>query len=316
MRTFPPAFESAKNETAQRPVHLLKIDWPAAGEYPPLTVRLADRAITTGSQQWLPLVEDWGELDTRMQGGLAVESQTEITLTLLNVPAVFNLYPQRFSDLLKTYPPESATVTLYQWFDAAGLGDGDLVTLMTGRLVDPIEFDLALCRLRLVGLQEFYGRKRLGRAITLADYPDAPDTVIGRTRPIVFGRVDRAPGVLVRQTRVTRLTSVATPGASELDVADTTGFPASGTLVINDDTIAYTGRTATQFTGCSGVNDYHYADDEVLEWVTDHRYLFSDPAHPIADIRNVQVAGVPADPALYSIDLNAGEVVFSQKPRS
>lgn len=315
MRTFTPAFESAKNASAQRPVHLLRIDWPGVGGHPPLTVRLADRPVNTGTQSWLGLVVDWGELDARAPGGRSAEPRPQLTFTLLNAPAVFQLYPQRFSDVLQIYPAESATVTLYHWFDGAGLDEADMVTLMTGRLVDPIEFDPAHCRLRMIGLSEFYGRKQLGRALTLQDYPDAPDNVIGQTLPIVFGRVDRVPGVLVRKTRTTRLTSVATPGTDTLDVAATDGFPASGLLVVNDDLIAYTGLTATRFTGCSGVNDYHYADDEVLEWVTDHRYLFSDPAYPIADIRNVKVAGVPADPALYTIDLDAGEVVFSEKPR-
>ncbi|CAI2719740.1 hypothetical protein [Nitrospina watsonii] len=315
MRTFTPTFEAAKNQSAQRPVHLLQIDWPAVGGHPALMLQLADRLLVIGNDTWLPLVADWGELAPRSAGGLVPEAHTHLTLTVINTPVAFPTGSQRFSDWFRIYPPEAATVTLYQWFDDAGLGAADLVPLVTGRLVDPIEFDLVHCRVRLVDLHAFYGRKQLGRALTLTDYPDAPEKAIGQIRPIVFGRVDRAPGLLVRKTRTTRLTSVATPGAATLDVADTTGFPATGTLVVNDDLIAYTGTTPATFTGCSGVNDYHYADDEVLEWVTDHRYLFSDPAYPIADIRNVQVAGQPADPALYTVDVANGEVVFNQKPR-
>ncbi|MGP0566297.1 MULTISPECIES: hypothetical protein [unclassified Nitrospina] len=314
MRTFPPTFDTAKNQTAQQSVHLLKIDWSAVNGYPPLTVRLADRSMSTGQETWLALVADWGELDNRRTGGPTPESHPDVHLTLINAPAVFAEKAERFSDLFEIYPPEAATVTLYHWFEEAGLDENDLVPLLTGRLVDPIEYDPAFCRLRLVNLHEYFGRIHFGRAINLTDYPQAPEKNLGRMCPIVFGRVDRAPGVLVRKTRTTRMTSVATPGATTLDVADTTGFTESGTLVVNDDLIGYTGTTPTAFTGCSGVNDYHYAGDEVLEWVTDHRYLFSDPAYPIKDIRNVQVAGVPADPASYSIDVSKGEVVFTEKP--
>ncbi|MDH3257740.1 MAG: hypothetical protein OEM27_08975, partial [Nitrospinota bacterium] len=316
MRTFTSGFTSAKNKKSHQPVTLLKISWPAIGEFPAKTLHLCDRAVTIDGVDWLPLVKDWGEiastgLDSLLQNPGGEKSKVQ----LLNAPVDFGEGLERFSDLLFQYPPEAATGILYQWFEGEGLAAADQTELLTARIVDPVEFDERICVFHLVVESAHHGRLRVGNTLTLAEYPDAPESSIGRIRPIVIGQVEEVPGVPVRQVRTTQLKSVALPGASTLDVASTVGFPVAGAVVINDDTISYSGVTASQFTGCTGINEFHYAGDEVIENVTDHRYLLSDPAWPISGISNVKVAGELADSVGYVIDLATGEVVFSEKPR-
>lgn len=311
MRNFSSSFEAAKNKKASQPVNLLQIDWPGMNGLPAFQARLTDRALTIEGTDWLALVTDWGLLENG--GNFSLDG--ELRLTLLNAPVDFGRGVERFSDILKSYPAETATATVYQWFEDEGLTAGDKTELMTARLIDPVEFDASFCSFRLVGLMEFHGRTVVGNAITATEYPNVPESSVGKIKPVVIGQVDRTPGVLVRDVLKTRLTSVAVLGGTTLDVAATENFPATGSVLVNDDDVTYTGATATQFTGCSGINDYHYADDEVIEQATDHRYLFSDSAYPVADIRNVRVAGDLADASLYSVDLANGEVVFNQKPR-
>ena len=272
--------------------------------------------MTIEGVNWLPLVEDWGAIagagvDTLLQ---TVEEK-KVRVQLSNAPIDFGVGPQRFSDLLSEYPPEAATGILYQWFEDEGLAASDQTELLTARIADPLKYDETICSLHLEMESTHYGRLRVGNTLTLADYPDAPETSIGRTKPIVIGQVEDVPGLLVRQVYKTRLTSVAVPGADTLDVTSTVEFPANGSVVINDDIISYTGVTAHQFTGCSGINEFHYAGDEVIEKVSDHRYLLSDPAYPILNISNVKIAGELSDVAGYAIDLAKGEVIFSEKPR-
>ena len=307
MRTFTGGFTSAKNKKSSGPVNLLKIAWPAMGTFPAKTLHLSDRAVTLEGVDWLPLVEDWGSIS-----GLRDE---KTRIRLINAPVDFGEGPQRFSDLWVDYPPEAATGILYQWFLGEGLGAVDLTELLTARIVDPVEYDERFCSLHLVVESTHHGQWRVGRTLTRAEYPDAPESSIGQTQPIVIGLVEDVPGLPVRQVYRTRLTSVAIPEADTLEVASTFGFAASGSVMINDDTISYQGITLTQFTGCTGINEFHYAGDEVIENISDHRYLLSDPAYPILDISNVKVAGALADSADYAIDLAKGEVVFSQKPR-
>jgi hypothetical protein len=316
MRTFTGGFTSAKNKKNSEPVNLLKIAWPAIGILPAKTLNLSDRAVTIEGVDWLPLVEDWGAITGAGRDVLLQNSNAEkAKVRLINAPVDFGAGPQRFSDLLFEYPPEAATGILYQWFQGEGLVTADQTELLTARIVDPVDYDERICSLHLVVESAHYGRLRVGNTLTLADYPDAPETSIGRIKPIVIGQVEDVPGLLVRRVYTTRLTSVALPGASTLDIASTVGFAASGSVVINDDTINYSGVTAIQFTGCTGINEFHYAGDEVIESVSDHRYLLSDPAYPIANISNVKVAGELTGSAGYAIDLAKGEVIFSEKPR-
>ena len=307
MRTFTSGFNSAKIKKNSAPVNLLKISWPAIGALPSKTLNLSDRALTIEGVGWLPLVVDWGMI---AEGG---EAKTRVEL--INAPVDFGEGLQRFSDLLFAYPPEAATVILYQWFEGEGLVTIDQTELLTARIVDPVDFDERVCFFHLVAESVHHGRMRVGNALTLMEYPDAPEISVGRIKPIVIGRVEDVPGLPVRRVVTTRLTSVALPGASTLEVATTSGFAASGSVLLNDDLINYSGITATQFTGCAGIEEFHYAGDEVIEQVSDHRYLFSDPTYPIASISNVKVAGERADESGYVIDPAKGEVVFSEQPR-
>ena len=316
MRMFTGGFTSAKNKKSSEPVNLLKIAWPVIGVSTARTLYLSDRAVTIEGVDWLPVVEDWGVI-----AGAGVDNlsgnveEKKVQVLLSNAPIDFGDGPQRLSDLLLEYPPEAATGILYQWFEGEGLAASDQTELLTARIVDPLKYDETIISLHLVVESTHYGRFRVGNTLTLADYPDSPETSIGRIKPIVIGQVEDVPGLLVRQVRQTRLTSVTVPGGDTLEVASTDEFPDSGSVVINDDTISYTGVTAHQFMGCSGINEFHYAGDEVIESVSDHRYLLSDPAYPISNISNVKVAGELSDVAGYAIDLAKGEVIFSEKPR-
>ena len=298
-------FSNAMAAAANAPVLLLRIEWPALGALAGLTLRFSDRALVIGGQTWEARVLDW-----QRDASGAVRSMT-LWNGVSNPAAGF----ARFSDLLQAYPPELAEVVLYRWFDGAGLDETDFAALFSGMLADPIEFDETECRLGLAPYSETLGRKVVGAVLATSDYPNLPEENLGAVKPIVIGSVSDAPGLRVRRVNRTRLISVAAPGAETLDVGDTSGFPASGALVVNDDEVAYTGRTAQAFTGCTGVSEFHYADDEVLEKISDHRFLFSDADYPIQSIANVKVSGEPVDPAGYMVDLAKGEVVFTAQPR-
>lgn len=76
------------------------------------------------------------------------------------------------------------------------------------------------------------------------------DTVSGRSNA-------HRKGVLIFPTydadgkNDTFLTKIATQNASVLYVQDTTGFSSTGSLIISDEVISYTGKTSITFTGCS-----------------------------------------------------------------
>jgi len=68
---------------------------------------------------------------------------------------------------------------------------------------------------------------------------------------------------------LTELTADVALADVTINVGDTTDFPASGTIVIDDDVITYTGKTATTFTGCAAITAVHTSGDSV------HLYTFN-----------------------------------------
>lgn len=314
---FTSGFNTSRNSKSNAPVNLLQVDWPAMNGLPALTLRLTDReGININSIYWYPLVSDMGNLDRLVSPDQSdSNSHTNLTVSVVNAPVDLFSPVARFSNLFRHHPPESAVVTVYQWFSDDGLTDVDLSVLFVARIGDPIHYHEATCTFDLVDIAQGYGSTVIGNTLTLADYPDAPEESVGKIRPIVIGNVDEVPGILVRKSQQTQLTSVAIPGGTLLDVSSTDNFPASGTVIVNDDEISFTSLNSTQFLGCSGINEFHYSGDAVLEKVDDHRYLFSDPDYPIKAISNVRVGRHLADSQDFLIDVPKGEVVFSSKPK-
>jgi hypothetical protein len=321
MRTdFTTAFDTEKDKKAHAPVTLMKIDWPALGGLPALTLRLADRGsdadnsrLTIYAIDWHAVIESTGDLDRLVNAGnFSANSVADLKVTLTNLPTALFTPAKPFNHVFDERPPESATVTVYQWFD--GLLDADRAKIFVARIADPVRFDELTCSFDLVDIVSSYGSVAVGNLINVTDYPNAPDSSIGKMKPVVVGQVEDAPSILVKKAEETKLTSVAVPGDSVLTVADTTDFAVNGTLKLNDDEVAYTGKTATTFTGCTGINEFHFANDVILEKITDHRYLFSDPAYPVQQIGAVKVDGQLASAGDYSVDLANGEVVFNKKP--
>jgi hypothetical protein len=318
MRTdFTTGFTSARNKKANAPINLLQIDWPQMNGLPALTLRLTDRSgIHIDGNDWYPLVKDMGNIDRLVSADrLTANSGTSLSVEVANIPVDLFSNGERFSYLFRNRPPEAATVKIYQWFAGEGLVGSDFAEIFIARIGDPIAYDESTCSFDLVDISESYGSRILGNALKLEDYPDAPESSVGKTKPIVVGVVEDAPGISVRKSQQTVLTSVAVPGGTILTVASTEKFPSSGTLIVNDDEVDYTSINSTQFLGCNGINEFHYADDSVLEKVSAHRYLFSDPAYPIKEISNVKVGGHLADSSDYSLNFIQGEVVFSSKPK-
>lgn len=321
MRTdFSTSFNTEKDKKANAPVTLIQIDWSAIGLLPALTLRLTDRGsgtdnkkLTINGTDWHAVIENTGGLDRLVKAGnFSANSVSDLGITITNLPTALFSPAKPFSYVFKDRPPESATVTVSQWFD--GLLAPDIAPIFVARIEDPVKFDEVSCSFDLVDIAGLRGSVAVGNLINSTDYPNAPESSIGKMKPIVIGEVEKAPSFLVKEARKTKVTSVAAPEDATLTVADTADYSLTGTLKLNDDEVAYTGKTATTFTGCTGINEFHYAGDIVLEKITDHRYLFSDPAYAIKQISNVKVDGQPADSADFSLDLANGEVVFNKKP--
>ena len=76
---------------------------------------------------------------------------------------------------------------------------------------------------------------------------------------------DKYPMVNVQ----TELTTTAITTATTIYVSGTTGFPTAGTLSIETDSVTYTGKTSTAFTGVTAISSAHDNGKEVYSWVVE-----------------------------------------------
>ena len=97
----------------------------------------------------------------------------------------------------------------------------------------------------------------------------------------------------------TTLTSDVSISDTTINVSSTDGFPSSGYINIGTDKISYTGKTATSFTGCSGIDSTHSSGDSVYPFVFEISTTSegSDPTWEVLE-RDVD----------YDIDLKTGRV--------
>ena len=144
---FTSGFNTSRNSKANAPVNLLQIDWPAMNGLPALSLKLADwEGVNINSVNWYPLINNMGNLDRLVSPGQSdSNSFPNLTVSVVNAPVDLFSPVARFSNLFRHRPPESAVVTLYQWFSDDGLTDADLGVLFIARIGDPVQYDEALC---------------------------------------------------------------------------------------------------------------------------------------------------------------------------
>ncbi|QPJ61705.1 MAG: hypothetical protein G3M70_07320 [Candidatus Nitronauta litoralis] len=313
MRTFSSGVTAEKNKSANEPVSVLKMVWPVVNGNPAITLYFSDRTMTIGVTTCIANVINWAEVDHLLtQGESAGRSIADSQVELSNAALDYGSGVERFSELIGRYPLEAATATLYQWFGGASLDESDLTPLLVAEC-EPVEWNEQSIVIDMTLISSLYGEEVICRKITTNEYPNAPESSIGQRMPIIIGTVPGVKAIPVRKANRTEVSSIAKPGDTTLDVRDTSKFPSAGSLLLGEDAITFTGKTATQFTGCSGINTLHFADEEVIENISDFRCLCFDKNHPISAITQVRVGEDPDNSA--TIDLPNGEVVFSKTPR-
>jgi hypothetical protein len=326
VREFSAPFETAKNKPGNEPVTLVKIDIPANGTNPALTLRLADRRspgnldyFVTPQNNWLDLIIDYDIIDSSInanQGSLA--SDRSARLTIGNVRTKLFSPEAQFSILFHKYIPETAIVTIYQYFEEVGFDETDMEPEHVGRIATPASINLREVSFDVVELSNEFGKRRIGNVIDLSAYPDAPDESIGKFIKIPFGVMPKVPTNPIFNAVETQLKAALTVGQTSIPIADASGLPVSGSIVIDNDEISYTGKSGNTLTGLSGITQTHYNGDTVLEKINSYDFLISDPEFPIKDIDSVYARVndkyLLIDSTQYTKDVANGKVNFTERP--
>ena len=226
------------------------------------TVRVANRIVMVGSVAY----------DGRLVSIASVlrtitEGTDEVQLVLDDT----DTRGPRFRDLFAANAPESSGVTVW-----IGLTDDpdfveNRIHLFEGKIDRVPGFSRAQVTVDVLR-NEVVDDRLMGRIVTLADFPDAPDEVLGSMVPIVFGRNELSPGIVTNTNELGRLFFNHFVSDTTIKLVDSTSFPATGTVQIGEEQVTYTGNntTAGELTGATrGANGTiasdHARDAEVTE---------------------------------------------------
>lgn len=144
--------------------------------------------------------------------------------------------------------------------------------------------------------------------IDAACYPRASDQAMGKVKPLVFGTVESCPLLPVEVQPTTTLTSAATPGDRQIEVADASALAEAGAISLDGEVYAYAGRTDTLLLGLT-VRRRHPAGTAVAQA---GRWTYLAAGHPLAGLTALK--GDDTLLADATLDLSAATVSFAGPP--
>lgn len=226
MRNFPPTFTGKKDARANTPVNLLEL-WLEGGQN---ILYFSDRDITLDEISYHGLVLDWG-----------VWGNEENKLVLANAGS------PPLADTFSQFPPEGASIKLYQWF--SGIAAQERALLWVGKVLGPVTITEEKIELTLNSLEKGL-HKILGRKILASDYSFCPKENLGKLEPIILGQVAASPAWLVDPGGSAPLSADISATAAVIPLEDISSFPSSGSVFLEEELISYTAKTGQSLTGC------------------------------------------------------------------
>lgn len=290
MKSLTPTASAQCRSRYNEPVLLLEIDWSdtEVGRY-------ADRSVSIGGDDYLGIIKRVGPIACSFAAPASEFAPLDISL-----------FPEdSLRQKLTEASPEGKSARVKLFF--AGTEAADAIELFSGHLgsltvsgADPVE-------LRLAGFFRKYNRMLPGDVILPTDFPKAEAEDVGKPMPIVFGDVPGLPTLRARTGSKTHLYGSILSSDTTIEVEDTSGFPTSGSLLIEEEQVTYTGIGGDVFTGCTrgaaGTDAVDHLNRRgVIEYMTEHIYLVA--GHACKAVDNVRVGGVHVEQGACTIDLN------------
>ncbi len=307
MKTLNPDFAAAAASPPARPVTLAVFHFPSGDVF------VSDRSVAPeGGPVFEPLVVSWGEITAVSKGAFGlIMPETSIRIS--------NSGTMPFVSLLESAVPEQTEVDLYQWFEGIPYSDREQI----GRFVisSPAGYESGHVELSLV-CSVVRNNRIVGRTINRDDYPEADPDAVGRTANIIYGSVEGVFCPAVSAGGATTLSadidSAQTAGIILSQAPAETPLPASGTLQVGRERIAYTGITSNTLTGVTRGADgtsasSHRMGDTAYEVRSEYEYLVA--GHPVKSIGGVYVGGVRVESGVTRLadDSGVARLVFSEK---
>ena len=219
MRSLTQGTEDAKSAASAEPIAVLKIEFGGSVGTKYYSDRVLSSPVTAEAR-----VVDWGGAysSTALRPAPIV---SDVRLRLADHDGVLAGYRSSVAF-------QGKLATVYQLF--AGLGSGDMVPLAKGRVSAPVEWAESSRELTLeiTDISTFFDCT-VGHAADRETFPEVSDRDEGKTLPLVYGRVRRAPGVHVKCGGRAKL-AADIPDADEASfiVDDSSPFPQDQSITV------------------------------------------------------------------------------------
>ncbi|TET75199.1 MAG: hypothetical protein E3J43_08760 [Candidatus Heimdallarchaeota archaeon] len=258
-------------------------------------------------QIYEPLIISWGNIDQGRINPITFKySPGQASFTIDNKPSIGGF--DCFTSIFNTYKPHKATITISEIFNGATLAEDEIIEF-EGKLEDFPSMGQEVVGVTCVGYDLSVLASFEHTTVSFSNYPGADPDEVGKMLPSVYGAAKKVPFIAVNVGSMTTTTEDLDTDETVIDVTDASLFPNTGTIQIDNEKIDYTGKTPTQFTGCTrGVDDTTAIEHDTAATVAEiqsNYYFILD--HPIVSVPNVYVEHrssgefVRQDSSLYTI---------------
>ncbi len=266
----------ARGRSWIKPVYLVEIVLKNSGP----TLYLSDRIITVGSQTYDDYITEITGLEAELRRADSGGLNAGISLELKNEK--YKTY-DHLSQIGDTYPWVGAGVTIKELYleppvlPGASEGQSDVTTVFVGNVDEPRDTNRLTFSLSVSSRPTY--RANLWEQVRADEttYPAIHPDDVGMVEPVIFAQ--NAVGT-IRTTwgAVNTLATALTAGATTVALTSAAAFPASGSVVVDDERIAYTGKSGDSLTGCTRGSGgttatAHAQGSSVVEYLAEYRAL-------------------------------------------
>lgn len=234
--------EQLRDRPRVEPVYLVEITLKNSGP----TLYFSDRNIVVGAQRYENYIEEIQGIGEEIKRIDSTFLNIDITIVFKNEKYKTYNYLVEIGD---TYPFEGADCTIKEVYLDDNNNPSDPETLLKCNLDELQEIDLMSfqCKVSSRIFQKDANWKQ--EIIDTTVYPNAYEEV-GKEEPIICGADILVPAIRIDWgARTTLKTAINDTQTTGIELSDSTRFPASGTIIIDEEQISYTSITSNVLSG-------------------------------------------------------------------
>ena len=207
------------------------------------------------SQLYEPIVNNWTTIETGELNQVTFEAVPgQLTIEIDNTMPCGGF--ANLGALIATHGAHFADVTVTE-FPETGSAGADANNIFKGKIEDPGDFLPESITLICSGMELYVSNRFSHDILEATTFASAREKDLGKMLPQVYGSAKQVPFLGADVGSITTLAVEIGTGDTVISITDfLSDFPSSGTVIIDNEQITYTGKSSSQLTGCSRAANY------------------------------------------------------------